>query len=108
MKKFLIEIEKSNAHGLDFLEYKLHYIDGNIFFIFRDNDNLKSIGQAQLMHLPTYQPIAQEIKEWLIEMIKQYGDDLADMQFNYDIINPGLFNLQICNKRLETLKLIGI
>ncbi len=80
MKFFAIEAILDN-------EYKLYDIrGGRVFFILKEKD-----GKYHTSQLFEYEPIVEEIKEWLIEIIsKGYRRfEIEELSFSYDkVIKP--------------------
>jgi hypothetical protein len=80
MKFFAIEAVLDN-------EYKLYDIRGGIvFFILKEKD-----GKYYSSQLFEYEPIVEEIKEWLIPIIsKSYiRTEIEELSFSYDkVIKP--------------------
>jgi hypothetical protein len=73
-------------------EYKLYDIkSGIVFFILKDKPlEIWEGSDYYTAQLFDYEPVAEELKEWLIEIIKNNSKAfLEDMSFNYNkVIKP--------------------
>lgn len=96
MNRFYIEIKNN--------EYRLYNLDGTVFFILKERNDkyLRYIDDSYTAHLDMYEPIVDQLKNWLLETIKTNSKEgLEEIQFNHDKITKPMF-------REQKLKELGI
>lgn len=88
--KFMIEI--------DGYEYRLYDTNCKVFFIVK-----YKFGKYYTSQLYKFEPIVEELKDWVIRIINEHEENTMNLSFDYNLIIKPMFTKHIRNEKLKKI-----
>jgi hypothetical protein len=79
-------------------EYRLYRYRGEVFFIVK-----YKFGKYYTSQLYEYEPIIEELKHWVIEIVNENKENTTHITFNYDFIIKPMFIKHIREEKLKKI-----